>query len=106
MAVLTGSGHDGKAYALTGPAALTRAEVAAALSKVSGREVKYVAVDDAALRAGMAGAPASLIELMSALFGFVRQGWTAGLSPDVERVLGRPPRDFAAFAADYADTWR
>ena len=69
VTVLTKPGHEGKAYALTGPAALTRAEVATALSKASGREVKYVAVDDAALRAGMAGAPASLVELMSALVG-------------------------------------
>jgi uncharacterized protein YbjT (DUF2867 family) len=106
VAVLTKPGHEGKAYALTGPAALTRAEVAAELSKASGREVKYIAVDDAALRAGMAGAPPSLIELMSTLFGYVRQGYTAGVSPDVEKVLGRPARDFASFAADHAQVWR
>ena len=106
VAVLTGPGHEGKAYALTGPAALTRTQVAAELSKASGREVKYVAVDDAALRVAMAGAPASLVELMSMLFGLVRRGLTAGVSPDVERVLGRPPRDFARFAADHAQVWR
>ena len=106
VVALTKPGHEGKAYALTGPAPLTRADVADAVSKVSGREVKYVAVDDAALRSAMAGAPASLIELMSGLFSLVRQGLTAGVSPDVENVLGRPPRAFATFAADHADVWR
>jgi uncharacterized protein YbjT (DUF2867 family) len=103
---LTEPGHEGKAYALTGPAALTRAQVAAALSKASGHEVKYVPVDDAALRSSMAGAPVSLIELMSVLFSLVRQGLTAAVSSDVEKALGRPPRDFAAFAADHAQAWR
>ena len=106
VAALTQPGHEGKAYTLTGPAALTRAQVAAELSRASGREVKYVAVDDAALRAAMAGAPPSLVELMSGLFGLVRQGLTAGVSPDVEKVLGRPAGSFAQFTADYAAAWR
>jgi len=103
---LTKPGHDGHAYALTGPAALTRAEVAAILSKASGHEVVYVAVDDAALRGALAGAPQTLVELMVTLFGYVRAGYTAAVSPDVEKVLGRPARDFASFAADYADLWK
>jgi uncharacterized protein YbjT (DUF2867 family) len=106
VAALTQPDHQGKTYTLTGPAALTRAHVATEISRAIGREVKYVAVDDAALRAGMAGAPESLIELMSALFALVRQGLTAGMSPDVETVLKRPARTFAEFAKDYASVWR
>ena len=106
VVALTQDGHAGKAYGLTGPAALTRAEVAAELTKASGHPVVYVAVDDAALRKGMAGAPASLVELMSQLFGYVRAGYTATVSPDIQTVLGRPARDFASFARDYADVWR
>ncbi len=106
VAALTRRGHVGKAYALTGPATLTRAEVAAELAKASGHEVAYVAVDDAALRKAMAGAPPSLVELMSLLFGYVRAGYTAVVSPDVEKVLGRPARDFASFAREHAALWR
>ena len=105
VVALTQPGHEGKAYALTGPTPLTREEVAAELSKVSGHPVKYVEVDDAALRGAMAGAPPSLIELMSALFGYVRAGYTAGVSDDVSRVLGRPARNFASFAVDHAAVW-
>ena len=103
---LTQPGHNGKAYTLTGPVALTRAEVAAELSKAIGKTVKYVEVDDAALRGAMAGAPPALIELMSVLFGYVRQGYTAGVSEDVAKVTGRPARNFAAFAADHVAVWK
>ena len=103
---LTKPGHEGKDYALTGPAALTRAEVAAEISKAIGKPVVYVEVDDAALRGAMAGAPPTLIELMSTLFGFVRQGYTAGVTDDITKVTGKPARSFAAFAADHASAWK
>jgi len=106
VAALTKPGHAGKTYTLTGPAALTRAEVAAALSRAIGRKVEYVAVDDAALRGAMAGAPPALIELMSGLYGAVRQGYTAAVSEDFAHVTGRAPSDFAAFAADNVAAWR
>jgi uncharacterized protein YbjT (DUF2867 family) len=103
---LTQPGHEGKAYVLTGPAALTRAEVAAELSRAIGKPISYVAVDDAALRGSLARAPAMLVELASALFGWVRKGSTADVSDDIALVTGRPGRDFATFAADYANVWR
>lgn len=102
---LTRPGHNGKAYALTGPAALTRTEVAAAISQAIGKPVTYVPVDDAALRGAMAGAAPSLIELMSTLFGYIRQGYTAAVSGDFEKVTGRKPRDFASFARDSKAAW-
>jgi len=40
-AVLTGGGHEGRAYEVTGPEALTMAETAARLSAVAGREIIY-----------------------------------------------------------------
>jgi uncharacterized protein YbjT (DUF2867 family) len=106
LAALTKPGHAGKIYTLTGPAALTRADVAAALTQALGGKVAYVAVDDAALRGAMAGAPPALTELMSALYGAVRHGYTAHVGDDVAKATGRPPRDFAAFAADHVAAWR
>lgn len=105
---LTTSGHAGKAYVLTGPAALTRGDVATFLGAAIGRPVTYVAVDDAALRKSLtdSGASSQLTELMSALFGYVRSGWTATVSSDIETVLGRPARTFEAFARDHATAWK
>ena len=42
--VLTGNGHEGKTYTLTGPASISFHEVAAALSKAVGKQVTYVDV--------------------------------------------------------------
>ncbi len=106
VAVLTDAAHEGRIYALTGPESLTRAEVAAKIAAASGRPVAYVPVDDAALRAAMAGAPATLVTLMSMLFAAVRAGHTAAIHDGVPTVLGRPARSFDAFARDHAAVWR
>ena len=42
VAVLTGSGHEGKKYVITGPEALTYADVADKLSSAIGKKVIYV----------------------------------------------------------------
>ncbi|MBA7563594.1 NAD(P)H azoreductase [subsurface metagenome] len=43
VAVLTGSGHEGRTYDVTGPEALTLAETAKLLSAVTGRKIYYQA---------------------------------------------------------------
>jgi uncharacterized protein YbjT (DUF2867 family) len=102
---MTKPGHNGKGYLLTGGEAVDRNAVAAAISKAIGKPVAYVPVDDAALRDSMAGASPVLIELMSALYGYVRAGQTSAVSPDVETVLDRKPITFEAFAKDHAAFW-
>src|SRR5256884_2882108 len=42
VAALTGPGHEGKIYPLTGPAALSMAEVAEKLSAATGKTIRYV----------------------------------------------------------------
>lgn len=103
---LTEDGHHGQAYALTGPEALTRHEVAAKLTAALGRPVRYVPIDDAALRNALAGTPQSQIELLSGLFAAVRAGHTAATTDTVRQVLGRPPLSFDRYAADTVAAWR
>ncbi len=106
VAALTQSGHNGKAYTLTGPEALSRNDVVALLSSALGREIKYVPVGDEQLRQGMAGAPQNLIELMSALYGYVRAGATATVTDEVHKVTGHAPIRFEQFVQDHLETWR
>lgn len=108
VAALTGDGHNGKAYTLTGSEALSRDEVASLFSSALGREVKYVAVGDEQLRQGMAaaGAPQGYVELMSALYGYVRAGATAMVTDEVHKVTGRAPIRFEQFVQDHLETWR
>ncbi len=107
VAALTGDGHHGKAYTLTGSQALSRDEVAALFSSALGRKVEYVAVDDEQLRTGMkaGGAPQGYVELMSALYGYVRAGTTATVTDEVQKVTGRAPIRFEQFVQDHLETW-
>src|SRR3954468_23846487 len=51
--VLAEDGHEGRAYDVTGPAALGYADVAATFARVLGRPVSYVDVPPAAAKQGM-----------------------------------------------------
>lgn len=106
VAALTRDGHAGKVYELTGPRLLTFADVAAELSRATGRAVRYVPITSAeyAEAAARAGVPAEEIEPLTDLFTRVLDGHNAYLSDDVERVLGRRPHDFADYAHETAAT--
>ena len=103
--MLTTPATTGGAYVLTGPAAITYAEVAAELSAATGRDVEFVDVpDEDARRGDDRGGPAGL---RRASRSSRSSRWRARASPSevtgtVESLTGRPPRDFAAFAREHA----
>jgi uncharacterized protein YbjT (DUF2867 family) len=98
--VLTGAGHEGKIYPLTGPEALTMTEVAAKLSAATGKTIRYVNVPpDAARQAQLAaGMPPYLADALFELFAERRNGKEAEVWPDAGILLGRPPTSFDEFA--------
>ncbi len=104
---LCGAGHESRAYTLTGGEALDHGDVAEALTQASGRPIRYVPIseEDAARALGAAGLPLQRIERLMGFYRLVRQGFSAPVSPDIEAVLGRPPRSFTGFAGDHADRW-
>ena len=105
-AALTGPGHDGRAYTLTGPELLDRNDVVAAISKEIGRTVKYLPVTDEQFRAAVKGALSpSYVELLSSLYAGARAGYTERKTDDVEKLLGRAPRSFAQFVRDHRAVW-
>jgi uncharacterized protein YbjT (DUF2867 family) len=93
-------GHEGAAYALTGPEALDHARIARILGALTHRPLRYVALDDEALRKSLAeaGFPAAWQERLVGFYRLVRAGACAFVSSDLERLLGRRPRDFESFA--------
>jgi uncharacterized protein YbjT (DUF2867 family) len=98
-AALTGSGHQGQAYALTGPEALSFGQMADVLARVLGKKVGYVDIPDEAVGEQMrkAGLPDYVIEGLVGTFAAVRSGRLDYCSEDVEKVTGRPPRSFEAW---------
>lgn len=102
--VLTTRGHDGRAYDLTGPEALDFHEVAAVLAEARGAPVAYVPVDAATAEAAMreAGMPDWTARAIAELQRHFATGAAEVVTPDAERLLGRPPRRFRDFALDHA----
>jgi uncharacterized protein YbjT (DUF2867 family) len=99
-AALTDDRHVGQLYELTGPRSLTLAQVAAEISEVVGREVRYVpiSIEQHAAEAAEHGAPPELVELLTYLFSEVVDSRNAETTDGVRRALGRDARDFRDFA--------
>jgi uncharacterized protein YbjT (DUF2867 family) len=105
---LTGAGHEGRAYTLTGPESLSLAEQAQKLSKALGKPVRYVEVKPEAARQGMlaAGMPAPYVEAILDLSAFLRSGKADVVLPTVEQLLGRKAGTFDDWARRHAAAFR
>jgi uncharacterized protein YbjT (DUF2867 family) len=101
--LLTNPGHQGASYTLTGPEALSAAEVAERQSAAIGRQVRAVDVGPDAFGQGLAaaGLPGWLVDGVVEGNKLLAAGHGAEVTDEVARVLGRPPRTFAQFAADH-----
>ena len=100
--------HAGQSYTLTGPEDLTDAQMVSAIARQIGRDVRYVDVPEAAAVDSLTrmGSPPQVIEWLMSLNHVIKQGWAAGVSPVVETITGRPPRNLADFVRENAAAWR
>ncbi|GAA4096974.1 NmrA family NAD(P)-binding protein [Nonomuraea soli] len=107
VAALTGPGHEGEVYMITGPEALTTEERVRILGRAMGRELRFEQLTEQQLRDQMAswGAEPDYIEFAVQLgLNMPEAGKT--VLPTVEAVTGRPARTFARWAAENADRFR
>jgi uncharacterized protein YbjT (DUF2867 family) len=105
--VLTEDGHVGKVYTLTGPEAVTNAQVARLLSEVLGREIRYINLTPDQLRSALlsSGVPEWNADALLDLQRLYREGKAATVTSDVEQVLGRRPTGFTQFLKAYRDAF-
>jgi uncharacterized protein YbjT (DUF2867 family) len=101
---LTEPGHEGHAYTLTGPEALSYDELASELSKVLGRPIRHVSVPPADMKAGMLsmGMPEAIVDRLLDLDRFFLDDGASRITNDIMQVTGRNPRRFAQYARDVA----
>ncbi|WP_328617923.1 NAD(P)H-binding protein [Amycolatopsis sp. NBC_00355] len=98
-AVALRSGGSGEVYELTGPSPITPRQQAAAIGDALGEPVAFVPQTRAEARAAMLGfMPEPVADVTLDILGAPSPA-EQRVSPDVERVLGRPPRPFSAWAA-------
>jgi uncharacterized protein YbjT (DUF2867 family) len=107
-AVLTGSGHEGKSYVITGPEALTYDEVADKLSAALGRKVFYVDVPLERARKSMldSGAPDWFVEGQMEQYRVRLKGWQSSVTSSVAEVAKKEPISFDQFARDHVASFR
>lgn len=96
--------HANTAYKLTGSEALTYEEVAAIMTEELGRPITYS--DPSALafarRFRERGYTSGYVNVMLGIYLTTRLGMASGISPDAERLLGRPPITMREYIRDYA----
>jgi uncharacterized protein YbjT (DUF2867 family) len=100
--------HAGRAYTLTGSESLTTQQALDVIGAAAGHPVKYqpVRFEDAVAAMNGMGMPAWMVDLFDSLNRVVAAGYAAGVSPDVETLLGRKPISLAQFAQDHAAAWK
>lgn len=102
LAALLRPEHEGQAYALTGPAALTQIEQVAAIGQAIGRALRFEELGRAQALAAMAATlPPGVAER---LLDYAARSvdHPPAVTDTVQRLLGRPARSFAQWARDHA----
>jgi len=99
--------HAGRAYAPTGPEALTVGEAAAMISTVVGRTITYQDTDRElwVQRMVATGIPADYGDVLRSLTSTVANGFGSLPNSDVLDVTGTAPITFGDFAARTASAW-
>jgi len=104
VSALTEPGHEGKAYDITGPEALSYDDVAGIFSRVLGRTIKYQDIPPAAARQAMIGMaiPEWNADGINELMDQMRSGAYAIVSNAVEQVGHKKPTTLEQFVRENA----
>jgi NAD(P)H dehydrogenase (quinone) len=96
VAVLTGTGHENKAYELAGDGAFTLAEYAAELARRSGKPVNYVdlPVSDYSAALQKVGVPKGFADILADSDAGLARGELFDGSHTLSKLIGRPTAPF------------
>ena len=105
---LTEAGQEDRIYTVTGPQAVTHGEIAAAFGRAAGHEVRFDPVPPEAFAAALKGMGMDPWQADGLVEDYAHydRGEAAAVSPDVERVTGKPSRSLDDFAQDHAAAFR
>lgn len=106
--VLAESGHENRAYTVTGPKALDFHEVARIFSTVLERRITYPdpSLLEFVRRQRRRGASVRYLLLLIGIYTAVRFGFADRATGETEQVLGREPRRLQTFVEAHADEFR
>jgi uncharacterized protein YbjT (DUF2867 family) len=105
--VLTGEGHDGSAYEITGPAALTMEQTAAALAEITGREISFRDETLEGARASRAGSGAGWeTEGWVSSYAAIARGEMATVTDAVKKLTGHEPQSLISYLRTHPETYQ
>jgi uncharacterized protein YbjT (DUF2867 family) len=97
---LTTREHEGESLPITGPAALSCAEMATKIGAVIGKPIEVQPISDEEVSSRMIddGEPADIVAAHLSIYRAIREGRLTAVTDVVERVLGRRPISFDRWA--------
>lgn len=100
--------YIGESLAITGPDALSYAQMAAIIGAAIGKDVRFEEISEEEARAQQNAwnAPPPLVEARLSIFRAIREGRLAKVTDTVETVLGRKPIPFSRWATENASAFR
>ncbi|MCP8688711.1 SDR family oxidoreductase [Marinobacterium sedimentorum] len=98
--IMATEGHEGQAYNITGPELLSGQDIAKVFSDVTGKSVGYVSPDEATTLASLldSGWPEWQAKGLLELLDLFASNQAAVVSPDGEKLLGRPLTKLSGYA--------
>lgn len=97
-----------QAYNLTGAESLTHDEVAAILTRVTGKAIRYEDTAPAQVKSNLlaAGLPEDYADFMLMILDAFKQGYSSAITTAVKDVTGQAPIAFKTYAKDYAEAYQ
>ena len=97
--------HDKQTYELTGPHLLTFGQAIQQIATVTNRNIAFqsLTIDEYTQQLRDYQVPDDHIWLINYLFTEVLDGRNASITNDIEKVLGRKPKDFSQYALETAN---
>jgi uncharacterized protein YbjT (DUF2867 family) len=94
--------HEGESLPITGPEALSYAEMTAKIGAAIGKPLTFQPISDAEAKERMlaSGAPAPVCDALVSLWRAIREGTVAAVTENVDRALGRRPLSFDRWASE------
>jgi (4-alkanoyl-5-oxo-2,5-dihydrofuran-3-yl)methyl phosphate reductase len=108
IAAMTNPQYEGLSVPITGPEALSFADMTAKVGAAIGRELRFqpVSDDDERRRQAAWGSPEPLIDARLSIFRAMREGRLATVTNNVASTLGREPISFDRWARQNAAAFR
>jgi (4-alkanoyl-5-oxo-2,5-dihydrofuran-3-yl)methyl phosphate reductase len=105
---LTVPQYIGASLPITGPQALSYAEMTAQLAAAIGKLLRFEAISEEREQQEMVqgGAPAAIVAAHLSIYRAIREGRLAAVTDTVERILHRKPRTFAQWAQENVGTFQ